>query len=85
MLRQLRNHPDVVAMSVDADVSPMSVAGVTGTAQGSPYSLRGTLGLDGIDPRTVVAAVATTSAKGVATPSLSLVAHDGAGSNRCCS
>ena len=45
MLRQLRQHPDVVSMSVDADVSPMSVAGVTGTAQGSAYSLRSTLGL----------------------------------------
>ena len=45
VLRALQQHADVVSMSVDADVSPMSVAGVTGTAQGSPYSLRSTLGL----------------------------------------
>jgi hypothetical protein len=46
LLRELAEQDDVVALSVDADVSPMSVAGVSGTAQGSAYSLRSTLGLE---------------------------------------
>ena len=45
LLRQLRTHPDVVAMSVDADVTPMRGAGATGATQGTPYTLPCTLGL----------------------------------------
>ena len=33
VLRQMRNHRDVVSISVDADVTPMSVAGVSGAAK----------------------------------------------------
>ncbi len=83
MLRQLRNHPDVVAMSVDADVSPMSVAGLTGTAQGSAYSLRSTLGLDATTyTPTAIVTGATTRSKGTSVSSLSWSHTVAAGTNR---
>ena len=83
LLRQLRNHPDVVSMSVDADVTPMSVAGVSGAAQGSPYSLRSTLGLEATTYAPAsVAAGATTSAKGASVSTLSWSHTVAAGTNR---
>ena len=71
MLRQLRQHPDVVALSVDADVSPMSVAGVSGTAASSAYTLRRTLGLDS----SIDVGTSTTATPGLKLSSRVLVAH----------
>ncbi len=83
VLRQLRNHPDVVSMSVDADVAPMSVAGVSGAALGAPYTLRTTLGLESTTSAPAsIATLATTTAKGAGVSSLSWSHTVAAGTNR---
>ncbi len=76
LLRILQRHPDVVALSTDAEVGAMGVAGVTGTAQNATYSLRRTLGLD-----SSIAVGTTTTAQG-STASLSWSHTVAAGSNR---
>ena len=49
MLRALQNHPDVLAMSADAEMHPMGLTTtVTGAAANTPYALRRTLWLETI-------------------------------------
>jgi len=46
LIRTLEDDKDVVAISYDSDVTPSGIwSGVAGTAAGSAYSLRSTLGL----------------------------------------
>jgi serine protease AprX len=48
LLRALEQHPDVLSVSSDADIQPAAIAStVTGSALGTAYSLRSTLGIDG--------------------------------------
>ncbi len=76
LLRQLRQHPDVVALSIDAEVSTTGVAGLTGAAENAPYSLRRTLLLDSS------IAVANTSTAQAKTASLAWSHTVAVGSNR---
>jgi hypothetical protein len=80
VLRALENDPDVVAISTDAPVAPSGVTtSVTGTAQGSGYSLRHTLGLEAV--ATVTPGTTTTGTAG-STKTLSLSHTTAAGDNR---
>ena len=77
LLRALQHHPDVVALSTDAEMRPMGVtSSVSGAAENTPYTLRRTLGLD-----SSIAVDNTSTAKGN-TASLSWAHTVATGSNR---
>jgi len=79
LIRSLAKDKDVVSISTDAMVKGDGVSGVTGTAVGSAFTLRRTLGLASVERVTRLGATSASYGKG---STATLTYASGSGSNR---